>query len=300
MKLLSEDNMELICALLENKALGALSEDRLRILELLAKEPMYPAQVAKIIGMQVQSVYYHVRLLEKAGLVEFREYEEKHGAVAKKYSAKSDSIAVVLNNSRWKLHAGRAKSREPPKLLAPFVHDGHFDGKIVLGSPDPHGKYRSRGSELCMVEIAMLLGQHATFSFPLYLLDTEVKEADKKQNLILAGGPKVNMLVAEINHALPINFKEETFDIFSNLSGKRYGENAGVIELVDNPFAKGSKILLIGGLNYHGTRAAVLSIFRKMKEIEAGNAFKPSVLAKVVEGYDENGDGVVDAIEILE
>ncbi|MBI2079654.1 S-layer protein [Candidatus Micrarchaeota archaeon] len=297
MKIIREDEA-IRCAEINLESAGVLSKDRLKILEVIAQEPMYPAQIAKVLNMQVQTVYYHIRLLEEAELVKFLEYEEKKGAVAKKYNTIADSVVVVLNKKGWK-PIGSTK-KQTPKLFADFVKDGYFDGKFVLGSPDPHGKYRARGSEYSMIEIAMAIGQYGTFSFPLYSLDTELKEAEKRKNLVLAGGPKVNMLVAEINNKLPINFKEETFDIYSNISKKRYGENVGVVELIENPFSKNSRILLVGGLNHHGTRAAVLSIIKKRDQLEKGNNYDASVIAKIVEGFDEDGDGVVDSIDILE
>lgn len=292
------DGNSIKCAEIGIDTADILSKDRMRILELISQESMYPAQIAKILDMQVQAVYYHVKIMEKAGLIKFVEYEEKQGAVAKKYVSIADSVGVILNKKGWKPVI--TIKNKTPKLFADFIKDGFFEGRLILGSPDPHGKYRARGSEYGMVEIAMHIGQYCSFSFPLYLLDTELEDKDKKKNLILAGGPKVNTLVADINSKLPINFKEETFDIYSNLSKKRYGEDVGIVELVENPFSKNSKILLIGGLNHHGTRAAVLSIIKKREQLEKGNEHDSSVIAKIVEGFDEDGDGIVDSIDILE
>jgi len=151
-----------------------------------------------------------------------------------------------------------------------------------------------------MVEFSMLLGQYAGFSFPLYSLDTELKGREKEGNLVLAGGPKVNTVVAEVNKHLPIRFEEGSFDVYSTLSKKKYGENIGLVELVENPFNRKKKVLLLGGLNQNGTRAAVLALVKRMREVEKGNAYNPGIIAKVVEGFDDNGDGVVDAVEILE
>ncbi len=173
MRLITEGK-SLECKEIDADAVDVLSKERMEILGMLSTEAMYPAQIARAMNMQVQAVYYHIKLLEKAGLVGFVEYEEKRGAIAKKFASTADSFAVVLNPEAW------AKYREEkvriPKLLAPFVKNGNFNGRMVLGSPDPHGKYRARGNELCMVEFSMLLGHYAGFSFPLYVLDTELKE----------------------------------------------------------------------------------------------------------------------------
>lgn len=298
MKLVNEKGKALQCKAVEPSALGLLSEERIRILQLLAEKPYYPAELARELDMPTQTVYYHIRRLERAGFLEFTEYEERQGGIAKRYACPTESVAVVINSKGWKAMISSKKTA--PKLIAPFVKNGFFNGRMIVGSPDPHGRYRARGSELSVLELAMLLGQYSTFEFPLYVLDTQLKAKDKKQNLILAGGPKVNTLVEEINDKLPIRFDKKNFEVYSTLSKKHYMENIGVVELVDNPFSKRSKILVVGGLNHHGTRAAVLALIEKMKELEKGNKHTPAVLAKVVEGFDENGDGMVDAVEILE
>ncbi|MFP3949808.1 MAG: helix-turn-helix domain-containing protein [Candidatus Micrarchaeia archaeon] len=298
MKLVSEDKKAMECKEIGPEALKVLSPERTEMLKMIAKKPMYPAQIAREMGMQVQAVYYHINLLEKAGLAGFAEYEERGGAVAKKFSSASDSLAVVLNSRAWGEY--KKQKEEVPRLLSFFIKNGRFDGLAVLGSPDPHGKYRARGNELCMAEFGMLLGQYAGFSFPFYMLDTEIKEGEKEGNLVLAGGPKVNTLVSEVNGFLPIRFEEGSFDVYSTLSGKKYRENIGIVELIQNPFNKRKRLLLLGGLNQNGTRAAVLALIKKMKEVEEGNAYNSDIIAKVVEGFDDNGDGVVDAVEVLE
>ncbi len=299
MQVITNENKVIKTTLVQPSSLGALSQDRITILTRLAKEPSYCAAIAKELKMQVQTVYYHVGLLEKAGLVKLIEYEEKSGAMAKKYAATSDALTVILNENNAK-PLKLQKDKEPPLIFKEFIQDGVLNARIIIGSPDPHGKYRSRGSEFCVSELTMLLGAYASFEFPLYYLDTEVNERIKKENLILIGGPKVNTLVAEINSKLPIHFEETTFDLYSTLSRKRYGENVGIIELIDSPFAKNKKILLIGGLNHIGTRAAVLALLTKMKYLEKGNTFNPQIIARVIEGFDENGDSIVDQTEILE
>ena len=119
----------------------------------------------------------------------------------------------------------------------------------------------------------------------------------KKKNLILVGGPKVNTFVEEINSVLPIKFDEKNFVVKSSATGKTYEENVGVIELIKNPYNSDSKILLIGGLNQHGTKAAIIALAKKSSKLKAD---KSEVFAKVVQGYDENGDGIVDSVDIIE
>jgi DNA-binding transcriptional ArsR family regulator len=297
MRLVNEENKSMDCLEVGSKAMGVLSEERLKVLRLLSEGPKYPAEIARQMGVEIQSIYYHIRLLEKSKLIRFLEYEERGGAAAKKYCLASNALSIIIKED-WKGFAG--KSQKIPTLISPFIQNGFFNGKIIVGSPDPHGKYRARGSEFSMMELTMLLGQYCTFAPPLYLLDTIATEKDRTSNLILAGGPKVNTIVGEINKSLPIRFEKDSFTIYSTLSKKKYGENVGVVELINNPFSKNSKLLLIGGLNYAGTKSAVLSILTKMNELEKGNKYDSKIMAKVVQGYDEKGSGMIDTVEILE
>jgi DNA-binding transcriptional ArsR family regulator len=285
--------------IVDGSQLSLLSADRLKILASLGEEPKYPAQVARELKMQVQTVYYHVRLLSEAGLIRFVELEEKGGATAKKFASTASALAVVVDSNAWKPFAS-AKMAKPPAFLEPFVAGGSTDLKFVLGSPDPHGKYRARASELAAVELAMYLGNFATFTYPLYLLDTELKEKDKKANLVAVGGPKVNLLVSEINSHLPIQFEDKSFAIHSKLSGKTYEENVAVLEIVENPFNRTKKIMVVAGTNHSATRVAVLALLKERQRILEGNQFSPTTTANVLQGYDEDGDGVVDAVEVLE
>jgi DNA-binding transcriptional ArsR family regulator len=284
------------------EALSALSPDRFRILECVGREAKYPAQVARELLMQVQTVYYHFRILSQAGLVRLeggaREGGGSEGAEKqKRFRAAGDALSLVVNASWRPLHQPLSR---PPSFLAPFLSGGRIDAKLVLGSPDAHGKFRGRGSEYCAAELAAWLGGFAAFDYPLFLLDTEVREAQRKRNLFLLGGPRVNTLVEEANAALPVRFEEKTFGVESRLSGRKYGENVGFLEVAENPWTKGKKIFVIAGSNHIATRVAVLALVKETRRVEEGNLFDRSAIAKVVQGFDEDGDGIVDAVEFLE
>jgi DNA-binding transcriptional ArsR family regulator len=295
---LVRDGKSLDVKMVGGREFSALSEERLRILSALAKEPHYPAELAKQLGMPAQTAYYHVRSLLKAGLIELVEYQQRQGALAKRFKASAPAFAFVAGE-KWKPFQ-QALQKKAPKFFAPLVENGFFDGFFVVGSPDPHGEYRARGSELCAMELAMSMGSFASFDYPLYLLDTELREEHKKRNLVAIGGPKVNTLVHELNPALPIRFDEGSFDVRSTLSGKKYSENVGIVELVPNPFNKSKKVLVASGRDHGSTRVAILAILAKREKLEEGNAHDRAVIAKVVQGFDEDADGIVDTVEILE
>ncbi len=278
------------------KGLKVFSPDRLRILEALAEKPKYPAQVAKELKMHLQTAYYHFGLLEKAGIISRGATEEKRGALAKKFVFDADALAIVVRE-RWKPFSGKRK--KPPNYFEPFVKDGFLDAKIIVGSPDPHGPHRARGSELCSMELSALLGQYASFEYPMYYLDTEVRESVLNQNLFLLGGPKVNTILEKANKHMPIRFDPE-FGIVSKISGRSYPENVGVIESFESPFAENKKVFAIAGSDHNATRVGVLALLKKKKELEKGNDFDASVFAKIAQGFDEDGDGIVDEVELLE
>lgn len=297
MRLINEEGKAIGCKEVGSRSISALSKSRVRILSELSKGPGYPSEIARELGIPLQTAYYHIHILEKAGLVEFMDYTERGGGVAKRFICKAESFAVILKNDAWR--PSMAPGREVPPIIKPFVRDGLFKGMMVVGSPDPHGRYRARASELGMLEFAMFLGQYASFDLPLYILDTQLKAEHRKMDLILAGGPKVNTAVEEINSALPLRFSRDNSEIISKTSGKGYMGNIGVVELVRSPYAQNAHMLVISGLNQNGTRAAVISLVRDHSRLSQG-AQRDESIAHVVEGFDEDGDGIVDAIEFLE
>ena len=60
--------------------LGSLSW---KILTILSKKEMYPLEIAKQLGMHEQRIYYHIRILAKAGAIMVVREEKKKGATAK-------------------------------------------------------------------------------------------------------------------------------------------------------------------------------------------------------------------------
>ena len=284
----------------DSSAFSHLSKARLDILSLLSKEPMYPAQIAKELRIPEQTVYYHMRALVSARLVELSGTEQKQGGTAKKYSFPAEALSFVLSDRPSKgLRVGRGQGALP-SFYEPFVKKGVFDGLFIVGSPDPHGQFRSRGSEFCAAELSMQLGAYCSFDYPLYYLDTEIADTQRRRNVIALGGPKVNSFVNEVNQSLPIHFERGSFAVYSTLSRKKYSEDIGIVVSVQNPFNRQSRLLVVAGNSHHGTRVGVLGLLKHSKAVAQGNAHDASVIAKVFAGYDEDADGIVDTVEILE
>jgi len=288
------------------KVFSVLSNElALKIIRELKKEPSCPMDVARKLNQHEQKIYYYIRKLEGLGLIRLIRTEERVGAVAKIYSVVSPFISFRLFDDEG---VADVNSRAPKvKFLRPFVENGKLNSIIVVGSPDPHGKYKSPASDgYCSINLAMFLGQFVRdMKIPYYKLDTQVRSKDLKKNMILIGGPKANIITEKINTHLPIyfNYSEELreWNIVSSISRSIYREKyVGCIVRIQNPFSQGREILLMAGKGFTGSRAAVLGFTKYLKEVAKGNSFKPSVIAKVVRGIDVDSDGIVDDVEFLE
>ncbi len=296
--LLVRDSEALDCKIADFSAFSSLSKVRINILQSL-DSPKYPAEVARELKIPLQTVYYHFKALQQQNLVKLVSYKEKKGGIAKTFQRTSNAYALLLKDE-WKSFTPGGKFSEPPSYLKFFFNYGSFDAKIIIGSPEPHGNYRARASDFCIAELGALIGRYGNFSYPLYYLDVEVNESIKKNSLFVLGGPKTNMLVDEINKHLKIRFEFPSFNIFSSISNKHYSENVGVIQSIINPYNANKKLFVIAGKDHNSTRTATLALLKKSSELEKNNLFNSDIFAKVVQGFDEDGDGIVDSVEILE
>jgi DNA-binding transcriptional ArsR family regulator len=283
-----------------------LQPTRWRILSELSNEAKCAKELAHEFRASEQVICYHLRELEKAGLVSLQRTVKKRGAMAKYYRAEEKAIAIVPRG------AGKADSEiteqvlsEPSaKILEPFISRGHFDGHIVLGSPDAHGIFSSRAR--CgdrATDLALFIGSLLPITRESVVrLDTELSEQESERSLIVVGGPRVNTVTLTLNEFLPITYELTGRNMMiSKLSGRSYtGEEEGAIQLIANPNNAQNKALVIAGNSYLGTRAAVLGFIKYTDEIARGNTSNRSVISRVVTGIDLNSDGLVDDVQFLE
>ena len=298
-----------ITKLLEPKNLRvALSPLAWKILKILSEEPTYPKEIGKKLKVHEQKIYYHIRNLEKAGLIEKLKEEKRQGALAKFYTISDYAFTVLLKPLEESQKVFQLK-KEYKNFLEPFISDGRLNALTIMGSPEPHGLSKARAKDgLFATDLGFFLGTFLNYTPEFFTkLDTEVKEEDLKNNLILIGGPGVNVITAKVNPKLPIKFekirdKENFYSGFhSGISGKDYTEEeCGIIIKVKNPFDKNKDILVIAGRRMTGTRAAILAFLKKFDDICKGNSHNSNIFARVVEGIDKNSDGVIDSVEFLE
>jgi len=284
-----------------------------RILSLLSENDMYPIEIAKKLRVHEQKVYYHIRKLAKAGVIKVVREEEKKGAIARYYRASYPAFGVELPFGYQKIRTIAAPTIDDKlkQFLSPLLkEDGSFDGKVVVGSPDPHGPFKTSARDGHYASyLTFFLGQLATLPEDFAIkLDVDLKvEKEERNNLILVGGPGTNLITQEINEFLPIRFNmmpSELGFLFGGLVSEKTGnvytsDAIGVIAKIPNPWSDEKRIIVLAGNKAVGTKACVLAITKFWKEtLRKFN--EDEKFATVIQGFDLDGDGKVDSIEVLE
>ena len=281
-----------------------------RIMELLAKEAMYPAQVSKELRIHEQSAYYYIRRLVSIGAVEEAGQNFVRGGTARLYRASSPSFGIEMDWGETRVSAGKApdvQHMNAHRFFDAYVsEDKSFNGLIVVGAPDPHGPYKSSARDgHYAVHLAFFLG-HITTAAPqefVVKLDSDAK-AEKvltDNNLISIGGPGTNIVSAEFNRYLPIRFDEKNFwsGLVEENTGKRYGlDNHGLIAKIKNPYDSKSSVIVVAGVRSAGTKSAVIAL-TNYSELVLKRYKGEENWALVVQGFDMNSDGKIDPVDVV-
>jgi DNA-binding PadR family transcriptional regulator len=290
--------------------LGSLSW---KILIALSEKEMYPLELSRKLGIHEQKVYYHIRKLVEAGAITVVKEEEKKGATAKYYRPVSSAYGIELPQeyraiSRISLLSMDKQIRE---FFKEFIkQDGTLDGKIVVGSPTPHGPFRTSARDGHYASyLTFFLGQFVMMPDEFAIkLDVDMKaEKEEKNNLILVGGPGTNVLTQEVNNNLPTKFNMQPSDqgfLLGGLVSKKTSlvytaDTAGLIAKITNPWDNTKKIIVLAGNKAVGTKACVLALTNFWKKT-LKNYHGDETFATVVQGFDLDSDGKVDSIEVLE
>jgi hypothetical protein len=191
-----------------------------------------------------------------------------------------------------------------------FTKDGVFDGKIVVGSPTPHGPFKTSARDGHYASyLTFFLGQFMKAPEEFVIkLDVDVKaEKEEKKNLVLVGGPGTNLLTQDVNEHLPIRFSMQPSEqgfLFGGLFSKKTGhvytaDVAGLVANIENPWDRSKRVIILAGNKAVGTKACVLALTnfwkKTLKNYNGQDAF-----ATVIQGFDLDGDGKVDSIDVLE
>ncbi|MBI2651267.1 S-layer protein [Candidatus Woesearchaeota archaeon] len=275
------------------------SELSQKILKCISNEAKYPADIAKELRVHEQKVYYHIRNLEKAGMVKVAKRETKQGAVANYYALTEPAFVVKFKElqSTQKISQFRNEST----YLEPFIQNGKLNALIVVGSPDPHGADKARSRDgYYGIDLALFLGTFLNYVPEFNVkLDTDMRENDLNNNLIIIGGPITNKTMERFNETLPIRF--ENGNIKSTVSDELYPhDECGIIMKTKNNLSKDKSILIVAGKRFSGTRAAIIAFLKNFKKITEGNVHNKNIKANVVEGIDLDSDGIIDDVEFRE
>jgi len=283
-----------------------------QILKQLSEGEMYAIEIAKKLGVHEQKIYYHIGKLAEAGVIKIVREEKKKGATAKYYQVSFPAFGVELAFGNRKITAPGAPEMDEKlkQFFTPFLMNDVFDGKIVVGSPDPHGPFKARARDgHYAAYLSLFLGQHVMLPDDFIIkLDVDVKvEKEEKNNLVLVGGPGTNLLTEEVNEFLPIRFSVKSTEqgfLFGGLISQKTAnvytsDNIGLIAKITNPWDKNKRIIVVAGNKAIGTKACVLALTKFWKEA-LKNFNGINSFAAAIQGFDLDGDGKVDAIEVLE
>ncbi len=277
------------------------------ILQVLAKGPNYPSLIARDLKLYHQAVYYHMKNLEKAGLVRRVSEKTVRGGKAQLYALASDGYAVEFDvkGEEFGPPATLSRSMRLGKFLKEFIsEDGQLDGWIVVGSPEAHGPNRTQGRDgHYAIQLGFALGQFVGLprTFPVKL-DVDLKtEKLQGSNLLVVGGPRTNVVSAELNKYLPIRFSEESFfGAIVDASGRRFlSEFDSVVTKIRNPWDTSKVCVVAAGLSGVGTKAAVIGLTNMADQVLAGYNEQGGDFGVVLHGLDMDGDGKVDSVEML-
>ncbi|MEM4397636.1 MAG: helix-turn-helix domain-containing protein [Candidatus Woesearchaeota archaeon] len=273
---------------------------RLKILKLLSKKPMYPAELAKELKMHEQKIYYHINQMIESDLLDVVEKEEIRGTTAKKFKPKTLNFAFTMSNDWFNIkNLYEEKDKDIINFLKPFIMEGSLNSYIVVGSPDPHGEHKARARDgHYAIDLALFLGSFCNVDEFSTKLDVDI-DLKQNKNLILVGGPVTNLVVSKINEYLPAKFSEQKpWGIISKL--KTYtDESIGLISKIPNPLNPNYYILVLAGIRFIGTKAAVMAFTKYTKQVIYRYTGQKEFYC-IVQGFDLDGDGKIDSIEVLE
>lgn len=275
---------------------------RIQIMKAISAKPMYPIELAKQLDIHEQTIYYHIKAMQKGGFIEVADKKEIRGTIAKRFKPVANNIQFSFNPKWSDLNDLLKKRKEKiDEFLEPFIQGGELNAPIIVGSPDPHGPLKSRARDGHYAsDLALFLGSRAKVPHEfLSKLDVDVK--DPLNSMIILGGPVANLLAASVNETLPVRFSDEKpFGLISTITHKKYSdEHIGLIARIPNPRSPQNWILLLAGISVEGTKSAVIGLTRFTKLVLQSFTGQKS-WCRVVQGFDLDADGSIDSVEILE
>lgn len=276
------------------------NQTALKIVNYLYRNPSYPLEIAENTGIDRQKIYYYIHRLENAGVIRVIDTVRKGGSTAKIYERSANAISYVFGDSGTLCKPMDSEfTTTIPSLYRGFISDGKFNGYICVGSPDPHGEYKASTRDAHMaIMLGLFVGSFS--SIPDYYpvaLDTDIVSKNLlSNNLIVIGGPVTNIVTKMINRNLPVRFLKEEGWMLHDGSRIHPSDYEGVVQRIRNPFDETKEIIQIGGNKNSGTLAAVLAATKFHQNFISQGRANGHIIVK---GYDINGDGTVDSVELV-
>ncbi len=188
--------------------LRAISETtRWRMLDLLAQKPMTGAQLARVLKIPRPRAHYHLKILERVGLVVFLEERMRNQMIERYYVAiaKHFWTSKLLSKAKEALNGNSDHSKASEALrqiIQAMLDMVQFDiSQSNPGTPLIEWNYHYQN------EAHLTRGQYETIREELIALSKRIDEADRK-NQVGPGGEKLLNLryTSLLTPTLPINF----------------------------------------------------------------------------------------------
>ena len=236
------------------------------------KKPMTARQVGEQLGISEQLANYRIQRLVSKGLAKESHRDISNGVLARFYVASSSSFYEAIGS--W-------HSSEQKRVML------NGEAVVVTGSPDPHGPLMARSRDIeHSVMIGNILGRFVGNRVTA-VYDTLFTRELASENLFLLGGPIVNFISKRFNSMFKTRFARD----YSIIHRRRRisGKNMGLLASIENPADPEKLVVMVAGIGYNGTRAALLAMrdFHIFSSLVGGKDF-------VIEGIDRDGDGKVD------
>jgi DNA-binding transcriptional ArsR family regulator len=284
----------------EEKLKAINNETRLKILKLLAKKPKYPAKVGKELDIGKQKAYYHFEQLKDADLIEKKKEERKSGGVANFYIPSANAYCLDIGGEGRKTFVP-GENKKVRRFLYPIIRKGKINGRIVVGSPEPHGPDQVSATDGHLAgEIAAKLGNYGEINGVTTMLDTEISNQDNYgESMVIIGGVLTNTVTRKFEGKFPVKFTGEEFPYHEIKTPEETYSNPriGVVAKASNPENPENNIFLIAGVRAEGTHAAV-EAFKELEKVVSD--YQGGEYYRVVKGLDMDGDGEIDDFEIIE
>jgi hypothetical protein len=161
--------------------------------------------------------------------------------------------------------------------------------KFVTGPPTTIG-----------FDLGVFLGSYCSLSETFSVsLDVDIDLRRTQSNLIVVGGPVTNLIMAEVNRSMAISFKEEKQWAIKGTKKSYHEDSNGLIARFPNPYNSKYYVLVVAGIRFSGTKAAVIGLTRMTKLVLSRFTAQKEFYA-IIQGFDLDGDGKIDSVELLE